>query len=303
MVDLTRDEHGQRASEAAGPGPGPLRGDLQDLAARARRGVPGSNVEIATLDPFHGYKNAIDDQLEDARSVLDAFHVVKLATAGRRRRPPPGAAGHHRPPRPPGRPAVPGPEHPARRARSTSPTGSAPASTRRSPPGRSTSRSSSPGSAPSRSAPPTTRTATPPAAPSRRRSSPPCTPARSRRWPASARPCGDGAASSSATSTPTARPTAAPKPSTGSSSSTAASPAAYATARTTASGCSSSPADYQASPTLIREEPANVVSGLNGTAATIFAATSPTSLSESSLVRNNGCDHPRSSRAATDLSE
>ena len=37
-------------------------------------------VEIATLDPFHGYKNAIDDQLEDARAVLDAFHVVKLAT-------------------------------------------------------------------------------------------------------------------------------------------------------------------------------------------------------------------------------
>ena len=37
-------------------------------------------VEIATLDPFHGYKNAIDDQLDDARAVLDAFHVVKLAT-------------------------------------------------------------------------------------------------------------------------------------------------------------------------------------------------------------------------------
>jgi transposase len=32
------------------------------------------------LDPFHGYKNANDDQLEDARAVLDAFHVVKLAT-------------------------------------------------------------------------------------------------------------------------------------------------------------------------------------------------------------------------------
>jgi transposase len=35
-------------------------------------------VQVATLDPFHGYKNAIDDQLEDATSVLDAFHVVKL---------------------------------------------------------------------------------------------------------------------------------------------------------------------------------------------------------------------------------
>jgi transposase len=33
------------------------------------------------LDPFHGYKNAIDDQLADATAVLDAFHIVKLGTA------------------------------------------------------------------------------------------------------------------------------------------------------------------------------------------------------------------------------
>ena len=32
------------------------------------------------MDPFHGYKNAIDDQVEDAVSVLDAFHVVKLGS-------------------------------------------------------------------------------------------------------------------------------------------------------------------------------------------------------------------------------
>lgn len=37
-------------------------------------------IEVATLDPFHGYKNAIDDQLEDATAVLDAFHMVKLGT-------------------------------------------------------------------------------------------------------------------------------------------------------------------------------------------------------------------------------
>ncbi len=35
---------------------------------------------MATLDPFHGYKNAIDDQLEDAVAVLDGFHVIKLGT-------------------------------------------------------------------------------------------------------------------------------------------------------------------------------------------------------------------------------
>ena len=38
-----------------------------------------TGVRIATLDPFQGYKNAIDDQLQDATSVLDAFHIVKLA--------------------------------------------------------------------------------------------------------------------------------------------------------------------------------------------------------------------------------
>ena len=37
------------------------------------------NVQVATLDPFHGYKNAIDDKLADAVAVLDAFHVVALA--------------------------------------------------------------------------------------------------------------------------------------------------------------------------------------------------------------------------------
>ena len=42
----------------------------QDFRAGAR---------IATLDPFQGYKNTIDDQLQDATSVLDAFHIVKLA--------------------------------------------------------------------------------------------------------------------------------------------------------------------------------------------------------------------------------
>nr|WP_253953331.1 ISL3 family transposase [Schaalia meyeri] len=38
-----------------------------------------AGVRIATLDPFQGYKNAINDQLQDATSVLDAFHIVKLA--------------------------------------------------------------------------------------------------------------------------------------------------------------------------------------------------------------------------------
>ena len=37
-------------------------------------------IKAATLDPFHGYKRAVDDKLEDAIAVLDAFHVVKLGS-------------------------------------------------------------------------------------------------------------------------------------------------------------------------------------------------------------------------------
>lgn len=33
---------------------------------------------MAVLDPFRGYKNALDAMLPDATVVLDAFHVVKL---------------------------------------------------------------------------------------------------------------------------------------------------------------------------------------------------------------------------------
>ena len=37
-----------------------------------------SGIRTATLDPFHGYANAIRDELPEAIIVLDAFHVVKL---------------------------------------------------------------------------------------------------------------------------------------------------------------------------------------------------------------------------------
>ncbi|HRA07891.1 ISL3 family transposase [Phycicoccus elongatus] len=55
-------------------------GDTYKTWLKGRGEAFRKRVEVATLDPFHGYKNAIDDQLQDARSVLDAFHVVKLAT-------------------------------------------------------------------------------------------------------------------------------------------------------------------------------------------------------------------------------
>lgn len=78
MVDLTRDTDGHMQARLLDLVPGRsgavFAGWLTERGDSFRHGV-----EIATLDPFHGYKNAIDDELEDATAVLDAFHVVKLA--------------------------------------------------------------------------------------------------------------------------------------------------------------------------------------------------------------------------------
>lgn len=48
---------------------------------KARNTLFRDGITVATLDTFHGYKNAIADELEDAVAVLDAFHAVKLGTA------------------------------------------------------------------------------------------------------------------------------------------------------------------------------------------------------------------------------
>ena len=79
VVDLTRDDRGRVHARLLDLVPG-RSGETYKAWLRERGPRFRSGVEIATLDPFHGYKNAIDDQLQDARSVLDAFHVVKLAT-------------------------------------------------------------------------------------------------------------------------------------------------------------------------------------------------------------------------------
>jgi transposase len=80
MVDLTPDADGKPRARLLDLVPGrsgkAYRDWLQQRGERFRDGV-----QVATLDPFHGYRNAIDDQLEDATAVLDAFHVVKLGTA------------------------------------------------------------------------------------------------------------------------------------------------------------------------------------------------------------------------------
>ena len=77
MVDLTRDEKGRTRARLLDLVPGrsgaAYAGWLQERGEAFRAGV-----KVATLDPFHGYKNAIADHIEDAIAVVDAFHIVKL---------------------------------------------------------------------------------------------------------------------------------------------------------------------------------------------------------------------------------
>jgi len=80
MVDLTRDNHGKTRARLLDLVPGRSgRGYASWLEGRGDSFR--TNVKVAALDPFAGYKTAIDDKLEDATAVLDAFHVVKLGTA------------------------------------------------------------------------------------------------------------------------------------------------------------------------------------------------------------------------------
>lgn len=80
MVDLTPDEADKPRARLLDLVPG-RSGKAYSDWLKERGETFRNDVQVATLDPFHGYKNAIDDQLEDAVAVLDAFHVVKLGTA------------------------------------------------------------------------------------------------------------------------------------------------------------------------------------------------------------------------------
>jgi transposase len=77
MVDLTPDANGRTRARLLDLVPG-RSGQAYKSWLTERGEQFRSSVRVATLDPFHGYKNAIDDQLDDARAVLDAFHVVKV---------------------------------------------------------------------------------------------------------------------------------------------------------------------------------------------------------------------------------
>ena len=78
MVDLTRDKDGHTRARLLDLVPG-RSGTVYANWLKARGDTFRKQVQVATLDPFHGYKNAIDDKLADATAVLDAFHVVALA--------------------------------------------------------------------------------------------------------------------------------------------------------------------------------------------------------------------------------
>ena len=80
MVDLTRDRHRRVQARLLDLVPGRSDTVYADwLKTRSHDFRTG--IRIAPLDPFAGYKNAIDAHLDEATAVLDAFHVVKLGTA------------------------------------------------------------------------------------------------------------------------------------------------------------------------------------------------------------------------------
>jgi len=80
MVDLGHDKHGHVRARLLDLVPG-RSGQAYKTRLRDRGDTFRTGIKVATLDPFHGYKNAIDDQLDDAVAVVDAFHIVKLGTA------------------------------------------------------------------------------------------------------------------------------------------------------------------------------------------------------------------------------
>nr|WP_233275971.1 ISL3 family transposase [Isoptericola variabilis] len=79
MVDLSRDDAGRTRARLLDLVPGRSTKAYADWLHQ-RGETFRATVKVATLDPFAGYKKAIDDQLADAVAVLDAFHIVKLAT-------------------------------------------------------------------------------------------------------------------------------------------------------------------------------------------------------------------------------
>lgn len=79
MIDLTRDKNRRVRARLLDLVPG-RSGEAYTSWLCDRGDTFRKGVEITTSDPFHGYRSAIDDQLDDAIAVLNAFPMIKLDT-------------------------------------------------------------------------------------------------------------------------------------------------------------------------------------------------------------------------------
>lgn len=77
IVDHSRDENGRPRARLLDLVKGRTGAVYADWLAEQGTAFT-SGIRTATLDPFHGYANAIRDELPEAITVLDAIHVVKL---------------------------------------------------------------------------------------------------------------------------------------------------------------------------------------------------------------------------------
>ncbi|GGI02794.1 ISL3 family transposase [Arthrobacter liuii] len=80
IVDHTRDAHGLVHARLLDLVPGRSGKAYADWLKDRGAGFT-AGIKTAALDPFRGYANAIRDELPEAITVLDAFHVVKLGSA------------------------------------------------------------------------------------------------------------------------------------------------------------------------------------------------------------------------------
>lgn len=81
MVDLSRATQDRVRTRLLDLVPGrPKKAYADWLAERSESFRAG--VRVAALDPFAGYKGAIEDQLEDAVAMLDAFPRRQARHAG-----------------------------------------------------------------------------------------------------------------------------------------------------------------------------------------------------------------------------
>ncbi|WP_427132719.1 ISL3 family transposase [Pseudarthrobacter sp. S9] len=78
IVDHTRDAKGVVHARLLDLVPGRSGKAYADWLKERGKGF-ATGIKTAALDPFRGYANAIRDELPEAITVLDAFHVVKLA--------------------------------------------------------------------------------------------------------------------------------------------------------------------------------------------------------------------------------